>query len=92
MQAILQPELAARIATVIRVSKQAAAEGRDATAEERRLVTYAEPDVHALADYKQLIKRLIAYKGVRNPKSWRDAFQTIDDANDGHKKRNSCNM
>ena len=81
MQAVLNTELAGRIAEILK--------DVDAGCDDRNLIELPPPpyDTVLLAKYKDLILKLIAFRGIRNPKAFRDGFIAIDDSHDGSTRK-----
>ena len=77
MQSTLSPALAGRIAAILA--------DPDCGDKRRNLIELPEPpfDSKLLETYEGLIRRLIGYRGMRNPRAFREAFQATDDSNDG---------
>ena len=79
MQSVLQPVLAQRISLIV----------NDGHGDHGRKLIELPPKPLSQDIFKndlilQVVKRLIKWRGVRNPKAYREAFRAIDDANNGH--------
>ena len=78
MQSVLQPVLASRISAIV---------GNPYGDHDRILIVLPEPpfapELFDDATLLAIIKRLIHFKGIRNPKAYRDCFRAIDNAHNG---------
>ena len=80
MQSILQPVLTKRVSLLLE---------NPHGDHNRRLIELPEKPLpqEVLGKHKEIIKRLIRWRGVRNPKAYKDAFKAMDEAHNGDRTK-----
>ena len=77
MQSTPSPALAGRVAAILA--------DPGCGDKKRNLIELPEPpfDSKLLETYEGLNRRRVGYRGMRNPRAFREAFRAMDDSNDG---------